>query len=162
MNKTYIDRIKKPGKTDPAYFYPPEFYVFDNFSSFQVEYDGFVWPTSEHAYQASQFKVTSPRIFSLIKKAPSAHEAYKIALKHNDKISKDWNKKKKNVMKEILRCKVDQHPYVLKKLLESGEREIIEDSWRDSDWGWGENKDGKNLLGKIWMELREEFKHKNQ
>jgi predicted NAD-dependent protein-ADP-ribosyltransferase YbiA (DUF1768 family) len=33
---------------------------------------------------------------------------------------------------------------------------LIEDSWRDDFWGWGENKDGKNMLGKLWMEVREE------
>ena len=60
-------------------------------------------------------------------------------------------------MKEILKSKIEQHPYVLKKLIQSGNREIIEDSWRDSFWGWGKNKDGQNILGKLWMELREEY-----
>ena len=160
MSKTYIDRIKKPGKTDLVYFYPPEYYVFDNFSSFQIEYDGYLWPTSEHAYQASMFKETFPAVFLKIKKARSAHDAYKLAKKHKVKVPKDWNTRMKTVMKDILRHKIDQHPYVLKKLLESGKREIIEDSWRDSTWGWGEYKDGNNLLGKIWMELREEYQKK--
>jgi len=44
------------------------------------------------------------------------------------------------------------------KLLQSGNRELIEDSWRDSYWGWGPNKDGENYLGKLWMEVGEEFK----
>ena len=51
-------------------------------------------------------------------------------------------------MKEILRKKVSQHPYVKKKLLETDDRELIEDSWRDSFWGWGPNKDGKNQYTK--------------
>lgn len=33
---------------------------------------------------------------------------------------------------------------------------LIEDSWRDSYWGWGPNKDGNNHLGKLWMEVRKE------
>jgi len=60
-------------------------------------------------------------------------------------------------MKNIVRHKINQHPYVLKKLIQSGKRKIIEDSWRDSQWGWGEDKKGKNLMGKIWMELRKEY-----
>jgi len=64
-------------------------------------------------------------------------------------------------MKEILRNKINQHPYVLKKLLQVGTRTIIEDSWRDSTWGWGSNKDGENLLGTIWMELRAEYTDKS-
>jgi predicted NAD-dependent protein-ADP-ribosyltransferase YbiA (DUF1768 family) len=44
--------------------------------------------------------------------------------------------------------------YVKKKLIESGDKELIENSWRDTYWGWGENRDGENHLGKIWMEIR--------
>ena len=60
-------------------------------------------------------------------------------------------------MKDVLREKVLQHPYVKKKLLESGDKELVEDSWRDGFWGWGPNKDGENHLGKLWMEIREQF-----
>jgi hypothetical protein len=31
-------------------FYPREFYIFDNFSSFQVIWHGQRWATDEHAY----------------------------------------------------------------------------------------------------------------
>ncbi len=63
------------------------------------------------------------------------------------------------VMKDILRAKVEQHEYVRRKLLETGDRELIEDSWRDDYWGWGPNKDGKNMLGRLWMEIRDEIRH---
>jgi len=62
-------------------------------------------------------------------------------------------------MKEILICKVNQHGYVMKKLLQSGDREIVEDSWRDSYWGWGEDRKGENMLGKLWMEVRKEIRN---
>ena len=52
--------------------------------------------------------------------------------------------KRLDVMKYILYMKVDQHPYVRKKLLETGNRQLIEDSWRDDYWGWGEKTDGLN------------------
>lgn len=26
--------------------------------------------------------------------------------------------------------------------------------WRDDFWGWGPNRDGQNMLGKLWMEIR--------
>jgi ribA/ribD-fused uncharacterized protein len=63
---------------------------------------------------------------------------------------------KVGIMKDILREKTKQHPYIKKKLLDSQDKILIEDSWRDDFWGWGENKDGKNMLGKLWMEVREE------
>lgn len=60
-------------------------------------------------------------------------------------------------MKEILILKINQHPYVKKKLLQTGTRQIIESSWRDDFWGWGECKDGQNNLGKLWMQIRGEI-----
>ena len=64
-------------------------------------------------------------------------------------------------MEKILRCKIEQNPYVLKKLLETKDYAIVEDSPKDSYWGWGINRDGENQLGKIWMKLREEYKNKS-
>lgn len=159
-NRSCHDIVNQPGPTDKVFFYPKEFYVFDNFTSFQVEYDGYLYPTSEHAYQAAMFKGVAEDIVEKVKKSRSAHDAQKIAMENISRQIPNWKSKQKEVMKDILRCKVNQHPYVLKKLLASGNREIIEDSWRDSEWGWGENKDGQNLLGTIWMELREEYKNK--
>jgi predicted NAD-dependent protein-ADP-ribosyltransferase YbiA (DUF1768 family) len=62
-------------------------------------------------------------------------------------------------MERILRAKLDQHPHIKKKLIETGNRDIIEASKDDEFWGWGPNKTGQNNHGKIWMKLREELKN---
>lgn len=144
---------QEPSTSGPLFFYPPEYYVFDNFSSFQVEYNGVLYPTAEHAYQAAKFVNSAPEIAQQIAKAKSAHEALKIAEANDGKKDSDWAAKAEKVMKEILLCKVNQHEYVKRKLLQSGDREIIEDSWRDSTWGWGADHQGQNKLGKLWMEI---------
>ena len=41
-----------------------------------------------------------------------------------------------------------------KKLLQTEDYLIVEDSPKDSFWGWGPNRDGENQLGKLWMKLR--------
>lgn len=151
---------QEPSLEGNIYFYPPEYYVFDNFSSFQVEYKGKIYPTSEHAYQSSKFVKTDKELAERIRNAKSAHEAFKLAEANKDKKEKNWDDIKLKVMKEILICKVTQHEYVMKKLLQSGDREIVEDSWRDSYWGWGEEKKGSNMLGKLWMEVRKEIRNK--
>ena len=69
-------------------FFEREFYVFSNFSSFQVEWCGRTWQTSEHAYQASHFFETDPDLVEQIHKAKSAHDAYKIAKANKDKVPK--------------------------------------------------------------------------
>ena len=61
-------------------------------------------------------------------------------------------------MRQILEAKVSQHEYVRRKLLETGDRYLVENSWRDDFWGWGLKGDGRNELGKLWMKIREEIK----
>lgn len=137
-------------------FYEREFYCFSNFSSFQVKWKGRIWQTSEHAYQASHFLETAPELVAEIFMAKSAHEAFKIAKTNVDKVPKDWEEKKIVTMEEIVRCKLEQNPYVMHKLMQTGNRKIVEDSPKDDFWGWGPNQDGRNELGKIWMKLRDE------
>jgi len=149
---------QEPSVKGQVYFYPPEYYVFCNFSAFEIEYNGKKYPTSEHAYQSFKFVKTNPELAEKIQKAKSAHDAFKLAQEEKSEIDPDWDNIKQDIMKEILHCKVEQHPYVQKKLLQSGDREIVEDSWRDDYWGWGKNRDGKNMLGKLWMEVRDEFR----
>jgi ribA/ribD-fused uncharacterized protein len=140
-----------------VFFYENDYYVLSNFSAFSLVWRGIRFHTSEAAYHWEKF----PRdmwIQTKIKDAVSAHEAFEIAGLHRADRRRDWDDVKVGVMREILRAKVEQHPYVKKKLLDTGDRELIEDSWRDDEWGWGPNKDGKNLLGKLWMEIRAELR----
>lgn len=140
------------------FFYEHEFYVFSNFSSFAIEWKGKLWPTSEHAYHSEKFD--DQNLKEEIRNSLSAHDALGLAKANIEKYRSNWDEVKLGIMKEILRAKVEQHPYVKKKLLESGDKELIENSWRDDFWGWGPNKDGANHLGRLWMEIREEYKSK--
>ena len=136
-------------------FYEQEFYVFSNLSSFKLEWKGVLWMTSEHAYHSEKFE--DLKIIKQLKNTRSAHDAMKLAYANKDKYKKNWDSIKLGIMKKILMAKVQQHPYVKKKLLESGNKELVENSWRDSYWGGGPNKDGENHLGKLWMEVRDEI-----
>ncbi len=142
-----------------ALFYTGEWHCFDPFSAYNVEYNGRVWMTVEHAYQAARFVDTS--IVDKIYNASSPYMAKEIARK--EKINKqvivsDWETQKLEVMRELIRLKIEQHPDVRKKLLESGDLLIVEDSPTDSYWGRGEDWNGQNNLGKLWMEKREELR----
>ena len=66
------------------------------------------------------------------------------------------------IMRNILFAKAKQHEYVRRKLLETGDRELVEDSWRDDYWGWGPNRDGQNILGNLWMKIRAELRQRAQ
>lgn len=60
-------------------------------------------------------------------------------------------------MEDICRHKLAQHAYVRAKLLQTGNRPLVEDSPYDAKWGWGPNRDGRNELGQVWMRLRAEL-----
>ncbi len=90
--------------------------------------------------------------------AQSAHDAFKLAEANKEHRRPDWDDVKVGIMHDILRAKAQQHEYVRRKLLATGDRILVEDSWRDSYWGWGPNRDGQNMLGKLWMEVRAELR----
>lgn len=164
-------------------FYEQEFYPLSNFAAFQLVWRDIVFPTSEHAYQHEKFVnkdmlyraslfpgyyrgltsmdrfLSTPKdwIRCQIVCARSAHDAFKLAQENKDWVRPDWAEVRVPIMKRILEAKVIQHEYVRKKLLETGNRLLVENSWRDDFWGWGEDKSGKNMLGTLWMEVRDEL-----
>lgn len=140
-----------------VFFYEQDFYVLSNFSAFRLYWGGRNFDTSEAAYHWSKFP-NYKDIRSQIMLAQSAHDAFKVAEKNKEFRRPDWDAVKFDVMLKILREKADQHEYVRRKLLATGDRELIEDSWRDDVWGWGPNRDGQNMLGKLWMKIREELR----
>lgn len=147
----------KPDTDKQVFFYEQDFYVLSNFSAFSLEWDGIRFDTSEAAYHWMKFPL-SPGIRTKIQYANSAHDAFKIAEHFKGQRRGDWDGVKIDIMRNILRAKTAQHEYVRRKLLATGDRELIEDSWRDDFWGWGPNRDGQNMLGKLWMEVRAELR----
>lgn len=134
-------------------FYEQDFYVLSNFSAFRLYWRDRTFDTLEQAYHWEKFP-DSPEVQVRIRQAQSAHEAFKLAEYNKPLRRPDWDEVKVDVMRELLTAKVQQHEYVRRKLLATGDRELVENSWRDSFWGWGPSHDGQNMLGKLWMEVR--------
>ncbi len=139
-------------------FYEQDFYVLSNFSSFQVRWRDIDFATSEHAYHCEKFFSTVVGIAHEIQGARSAHDAFKIAERNKTYRRFDWDEVKVDIMRGIIRAKAEQHEYVRRKLMATGDRLLVENSWRDDYWGWGPNRDGKNMLGRLWMEVRSELR----
>lgn len=142
-------------KDDAVLFYESEYYTFSNFAAFAVTYNGRVWMTSKHAYQAAKFD--DDNVITLIHQASSAHDSKKIAHNYKNKVNENWDQVKVGVMEDILRAKTSQHPYIRERLIETETREIIEDSHGDAFWGRGADHKGRNELGKVWMRIRAEI-----
>lgn len=142
-----------------VFFYEQDFYVLSNFSAFTLDWCGIRFDTSEAAYHWEKFAGYESDVQDMICEAPSAHAAFKIAESQKMFRRPDWDEAKVCIMRRILFAKADQHEYVRRKLLDTGNRELIENSWRDDFWGWGPNRDGQNMLGKLWMEVRAELRN---
>jgi len=110
----YRDKFLAENLNDYIGFYPREFFVFDNFSSFQIIYKGRKYATVEHAYQSLKFIDTVPKIYRKIKNCKSAHDAQKIAYENRDGQAKDWDKNKVYIMENLLCAKLKQNPAKIK------------------------------------------------
>lgn len=143
-------------------FYEQDFYVLSNFSSFKIRWDGLDFDTSEHVYHWEKFRDPETGLMMApamaILHSRSAHEAFKHAQRMKAERRPDWDEVKVGIMRDILVVKAHQHEYVRRKLLQTGDRELVENSWRDDFWGCGPNKDGQNMLGKLWMEIRDQYR----
>ena len=146
--------LHKRDTPEQVFFYEQDFYVLSNFSAFRLEWCGIDFDTSEHAYHWEKFRGTEPEVQDMIRTARSAHDAFKIAESQKVFRRADWDAVKVEQMRYILLAKAEQHEYVRRKLLATGDRTLIEDSWRDDFWGWGPNRDGQNMLGVLWMQVR--------
>lgn len=159
-----VDHLRGLDTDTRIRFYEHDFYVLSNFSAFEVILDTdtdlciTTFKTAEHAYHFFKFRWDVISIAADIQRASSAHEAFKIAERNKSLRREDWDVVKVGIMRDIIRAKAAQHEYVRRKLLQTGDRELVEDSWRDDFWGWGPNRDGQNMLGKLWMEVRTEIR----
>lgn len=139
-----------------VYFFTPAYYPLDNFSAHAISLWGTEFPTAEHAFQWKKFndkKDISEEIF----RAKSPHLVKNISDIHKSEQPTNWHEKKVQVMEEILRVKAEQHEDVRDMLKKTGDRIIIENSPVDNFWGIGADGNGQNMVGKIWMKIRDEL-----
>lgn len=136
------------------------FGAFSNLYRREIEFEGETFATSEHAYQAG--KARKPAVRKWLMEAPSpallamaAHGLY-----YWD-VAPGWSTSKFDRMRAVLRAKFTQHPDLHELLLGTGEARLVETATVNNEVNrlWGEvNGVGRNMLGELLMELREEFR----
>ena len=122
-----------------------------NFWMVPIEYEGIVYPSSEHAYQAAKTLDVEERH----KIAVLAHPAHAKKAGLSLALRSDWKQVKRRVMEEILRRKFEQRPLAA-KLAATGTAELVEgNTWGDQYWGVCGGA-GENHLGRLLMKIRTE------
>lgn len=125
---------------------------FSNFAKFPIKIDGETWPTSEHYFQAMKFLDDANRIEVRNAKTPAI--AASLGRNRSKPLRKDWESVKDNVMRQAVLAKFTQHEDLRKLLLSTGDAKLVEHTVNDTYWGDGGDGTGKNMLGRILMEVR--------
>lgn len=136
------------------YFYKvnSEYGYFSNFAHFPFELDDKIWITSEHYFQAQKF--TDDVYKEKIRLSESPMEAANLGRSRDIPLRDDWEKIKDDVMRKAVFAKFTQNKELQLLLLQTEDEILIEKTSDDYYWGCGKDGSGKNMLGKILMELR--------
>lgn len=126
-----------------------------NFWMAPVHFEGVIYPSTEHAFQAAKTLNEVERQYIRSCKSPTDAKRMgrKVALRP------DWETAKLTIMIQLLMEKFSTHPELKKKLLATGEVELIEgNTWHDVIWGVcmcsTHRGKGKNYLGQLLMSVR--------
>ncbi|MBI3699176.1 MAG: NADAR family protein [Afipia sp.] len=159
------DKLRTYLKNDVVFFRTTtgEFGPLSNMApDYPIFVSGVRIPTAEALYQACRFP-DDPDVQRLIIDQMSPMTAKMKSKKYRDRTREDWDEVRVNVMRWCLRVKLENNwerfGYVLDK---TGDRPIVEESTKDEFWGAKPKEDGflvgKNVLGRLLMELRERFR----
>ncbi|EHY2521846.1 N-glycosidase YbiA [Escherichia coli] len=128
---------------------------FSNFAAWPIKVDGKTWPTSEHYFQAQKFLDEKYR--EEIRRVSSPMVAARMGRDRSKPLRKNWESVKEQVMRKALRAKFEQHAELRALLLATAPAKLVEHTENDAYWGDGGHGKGKNRLGYLLMELREQL-----
>lgn len=131
-----------------------------NFASSPFEVGGVTFPTVEHWFQA--WKSLDEAEFMEIAAADTPGKAKRLG--RHVTLRPDWEEIKVDVMRQGLRHKF-AIPEFRNQLLATGDEELMEgNTWHDNTWGncvcqKCQNIPGRNMLGMLLMQLRQEIQY---
>ena len=136
-----------------------------NMAPYPIKFDGKVWLTSESLFQSMRFDDDSVK--EIIRGEKSPMGAKMKAKKNRDQmVVVPMSELDVENMRKCVKMKFDAHPQLKRQLMNTKDSFIYEDignrnGERHKFWGakkWSESEgDGNNMMGKILMDLREEY-----
>ena len=130
-----------------------EYRWLSNFWEVPVTVTGIQYGSTEAAYQAAKtVDIDERQKFIGLTPGQAKRLGSKIQLRAN------WNIVKLEIMELVLRAKFMTHKDLQQKLIDTGDCELIEfNTWGDTYWGMTKKHGGKNILGKLLMNIREDL-----
>ena len=130
-----------------------KYFFLSNFYTAPVEYEGLLYLNNEAAFQSAKVIDTEKRKqFCGLDPSDAKKKGRNVVLRQ------DWEIIKDKVMEDCVRDKFSRNEFLRQNLLATGNEELIEgNTWNDTYWGVCRGR-GKNMLGKILMKIRAEYK----
>ena len=130
-------------------------------AGFVIEVGDYSFLTSEALYQAFRFNDDEIQRIIMNEKSPMA--AKMKSKKYRSRTREDWDEVRVDIMEWCLLMKLKCNWASFATLLiGTGDREIVEESHKDSFWGAVSDETGvlvgKNVLGKLLMKIRGDIK----
>lgn len=146
----------------PIYFHTArgKYGFLSNFAPYGVEFEGQWFSTAEHYYQAQKYASTP--LAEQIRLTATPKEANILGRNANLPLRADWEEVKEEIMLTVLRRKFTMHKELQKQLLATGEEELVEDDVTNEYWGCGIKGKGRNRLGHLLMQVRDELRQSLQ
>lgn len=118
-----------------------------------IEYEGLVYPSTEHAFQAAKSLDIQLRLG--VAGQPTPGKAKRAG--RNLVCRPDWQDVKLQIMHDVVLEKFTRHSALAALLLDTRNQILVEgNTWDDTFWGVCRGE-GTNHLGKILMQVREEI-----
>jgi ribA/ribD-fused uncharacterized protein len=134
--------------------------VFSNLYRREILFEGEIFPTAEHAYQAGKARKAEVRAWLMAAPSPALLAMAAHGLYYWD-VAPGWAKTKFDRMRRVLHAKFTQHPDLRNVLLATDDAQLIEHATVDNPVNrlWGQvNGVGQNMLGSMLMDLRTELR----
>lgn len=127
------------------------------YSAHQILLDDDAWPTAEHYFQAMRFN--DPKMRHRVRDAATPAEAHRLGepgwfASFFRRQRADWEKMRRVYMTRAVYTKCKAWDEVAERLLDTGNKRLIENDQYDYLWGCGRDLRGENLYGQVLMDVR--------
>lgn len=175
LQKQLVEKLDDMFQTDIAERYTFFWNEFEENGCFSNWYrcsfvvDGVTYSNTEQYFMAQKALLFRDKVsYAKILKTPDPRACKRLGRDVKPFIPEIWEANKYEIMKAGNRAKFEQNPELRKKMMDTCGTMLAEASPMDKIWGAGLNAEdaknipeeqwpGENLLGKILVELREEF-----
>ena len=156
-----LNLLKDAVEDGKLFFFSKSLYfnIFSNFHMDPLTIDGTVWQSGEHYYQAAKFAEESPwanpEMFKAVQTTPGPATAKFIAqfgLHPEIPLPDEYRIRS---MKKMLRIKFASGTLMHRRLLQTGNLDLIHETRSDFFWGQSRSGKGQNHLGKLLMQIRQ-------